>query len=82
MRALAEASVHTVECALDWHVHILLMDLAIGASILWVAHTGSIVAPSGISTVVGACSDAAVLSSKAWLAPASAIQAKAIVRAV
>jgi hypothetical protein len=82
MGAFAQASVDTVECTLDWDIDGALVDLAISSRILRVAHTSSIVAPSSISTVVGACLETAVNSSEAWLAPACSIQANTVVSAV
>jgi len=82
MRALAEASVHAVESALDRDMHILLVNLAISSSVLRVAHACSVVAPSRVSAVVGASSDAAVLSSESGLAPAGSVEAETIVGAV
>jgi ATP phosphoribosyltransferase len=82
VRALAEASVNAVESALDGHVHILLVDLAVSACVLGVAHAGSVVAPTSIAAVIGACLDAAVIATESWLAPASSVQAKTIVGAV
>jgi len=82
VRALAQASMHAVESALHWDMHVLLVDLAISASILGVAHAGTIVAPSSISAIIGAGLEAAVQASKPRLAPARAIHAQAVVRAI
>jgi len=82
MRALSEASMNTVECALDGDMDVLLMDLAISSSILGVANAGSIVAPSGVSAVVRASLEAAVNSSKTRLAPASTIKTETVIGAV
>ena len=82
MRALAETSVHTVERTLDWNMHVLLVDLAIGTSIFRVTHACTIVAPTGVTTVIGASFDATVLASIARFTPASSIQAQAIVGTV
>jgi len=79
VRALAEASVNAVERTLDGHVHVLLVDLAVSAGILGVAHTGSVVAPTSVTAVVGAAPEAAVLSTKAGFAPAGSIQAETVV---
>jgi len=82
VRALAEASVHAVEGALHGHVHVLLVDLAVRASILGVAHAGSVVAPTGIAAVVGASLQTAVHTTKAGFAPAGTVEAKTVVCAV
>jgi len=73
---------NTVECTLHWNVDILLVNLTVSASVLGVANTCSIVAPPSISTIIGACLDAAIDSSKSRLTPTSSIQAQTVVRAV
>lgn len=79
MRAFAEAAVDAVQGALDWDVDVLLVDLAIGSSILGVAHASTIVAPTSVSAVIGASLKTAVHSSITGLAPASAIEAQTVV---
>jgi len=82
MRALAEAAVDAVERTLDGNVNVLLVDLAVSASVLGVAHAGAVVAPTGVAAVVGAGLDAAVLATKSGLTPASTVQAQTIVGTV
>lgn len=82
MRALAKASVNAVERALHRNMNVLLVNLAVRTSVLGVAHASSIVAPTSISAIVGAGSDAAILATKARLAPAGAVKAETVARAV
>jgi hypothetical protein len=73
---------HTVEGTLHGNVDVFLVNLAIRASILWVAHAGSVVAPSSISTVIRASLQTAVNATETGLAPARSVHAKSVVRAV
>lgn len=79
MGALSEAPVNTVERALDGHVHVLLMNLAVRAGILGVAQAGAIVAPASVTAVVRAGLHRAILATPPRFAPARTVQAQAIV---
>lgn len=82
MGALPQTSVHAVEGALDRHVHVLLVYLAVGPCVFWVAQARAVIAPSSIAAVVGARLHAAVLATPPRLAPARSVEAKAIICAV
>jgi len=82
VRALAQAAVHAVERALDGHMNVLLVNLAIRASILGVADAGSVLAPPSVPAIIGAGLEAAVIATKPRLTPARAIQAQAVVGAI
>jgi len=58
------------------------MNLTVRSSILRIANTGSIVAPTSISTVIGACLQTTIDTTKPRLAPTSAIHAQTIVGTV
>jgi hypothetical protein len=72
----------TVESALNRHVNVLLVDLAIGSGVLGVAHTSSIVAPSSVAAIIRASSQTAINTSEAGLAPAGSVEAKTVVGAI
>lgn len=82
MGALAQASMHAVECAINAKIATLLVNLAVSASVLWVADTCSVVAPSCITAVVGAGLEAAINSTETWFTPASSVHADTVVCAV
>jgi len=73
---------HTVERTLHRDMDVFLVNLAIRASVLGIAHTGSVVAPAGISTVIRAGLQTAINPTKPRFAPARAIHAQSVVRAV
>jgi len=79
MGALPEASVNAVESTLYRDFSLVLFDLAVRTTIFGVAHTGSVVAPTSIATVVRAGLETAIIGAPAWLAPAGSVQAKAVV---
>jgi predicted component of type VI protein secretion system len=73
---------NAVQSTLDWNMDILLMNLTVRSSVLRIANTSTVVAPTSISTIIGACLETAVDSTITRLTPASAIHAQAVVGAV
>lgn len=73
---------HAVECTLDGHVDILLVNLAVGSSVLGIANTCSVIAPSRVSTIIRTSPQTATLATPARLTPARAIKTESVVRAV
>lgn len=82
MGAFAQTAVHAVQGALDGHVRIAFVDLAIITLELWVANTSPVFAIAGRPTIVGADFCSAVEPAEPWLTPASSVQTQPIVRAV
>jgi len=82
MRALAQAAVHAVERAFHRHMHVLLVNLAIRASILGVADASSVLAPPSVAAIIRASLETAIFTTEPRLAPARAIQAQTVVSAV
>jgi len=63
----------TVQSTLDGHVHVLLVHLAVRASVLGVAQASAIVAPASVAAVIRASLHRAILTTPPRLAPASAV---------
>jgi len=74
--------VDAVEGTLDRDMDILLVNLAICASILWVANARSVVAPPGISAVIRTSLKTAVNTAKSRFAPTRSIHAKTVIGTV